>query len=283
MNKKTTTLMIILLIISLATPLIPIPHADAGSNPSITLNDPTLDGLAALNEDDPGYVSLNNPTVDGMAEYDEDNSHGSGYSVNTVGNTNDYGEDTAFENERRIAYFEWSLEDLPADVTITNVVFKYDCPGRDQWGNIYEMEKRPSTSSAETIYNDALNGTIYVTAASETFPLVDENQEIDLGSDADDLIQTRPGWFAIGCSPPSFIDGDVTWIYSEDDATPVPSPTLYIEYTLNTEYEEVTDGNTNDYGEDTAFVFERRIAYFEWSLEDLPADVTITDVFFKYH
>ena len=143
MNKKTTTLMIILLIISLATPLIPIPHADAGSNPSVTLNDPTLDGLAALNEDDPGYVSLNNPTVDGMAEYDEDNSHGSGYSVNTVGHTNDYGEDTAFENERRIAYFEWSLEDLPADVTITNVVFKYDCPGRDQCDNKADPDKIP--------------------------------------------------------------------------------------------------------------------------------------------
>jgi len=130
-------------------------------------------------------------------------------------------------------YIEWNISSIPDGATITDTKFQYDGWYHGLDCHIHDiLQAQPSQSSNEPVYHDAGNGTVY--ADPDGFPVVGDNQEVDLGASADSDLQSQlsSDWFAIG------LQGDVensgeSEIESEDCADATPKPTLVVTYTTN--------------------------------------------------
>ncbi len=128
-------------------------------------------------------------------------------------------------------YVEWDISSISDEATITDTKFRYDgsptiFPGH---GAIREMVgHRPSTSTDLEVYDEAGEGTVYVSA--DSFPEKGTGKEVDLGSSAVSDLQSQlaNNWFAIGIESPDFWESN---IHSEEYAEADPKPTLYVEYT----------------------------------------------------
>ena len=178
---------------------------------------------------DPDTATLNDPTEDGTAylylgSYSkgaQDIYMGKGTFTDHLGSHGD---------AIRRGYVEWDTSSIPDGATITDTVFKYHGGSHTVDCHIHAIANRPSTSSAQTVYDDCSDGTVYADVAG--FPVTDANQQIDLGATADSDLQASlsTDWFAIGIQADSE-SGGTSIIYAEEYASANPKPTLYVEYT----------------------------------------------------
>jgi hypothetical protein len=133
-------------------------------------------------------------------------------------------------------YIEWDISSLPTDAIITNVTLKYHGYHADD-AHIHEMiGTRPSISGDSDVYNESGEGTVYADVAG--FPVTGTDKEINLGINAiSDLeLSITNGWFAIGLQQDNENPtGAYSGIYSEDYASVNPKPSLYVEYTSESE------------------------------------------------
>ncbi len=182
-------------------------------------------------EIDPDTVTLNNPTIDAYID-----KTGASYT-RIDGTSMNIGFFLAGGNTWR-AYIEWDVSTIPDGSTITDTVFRYEGAQSDIDCHIHEMVgTRPSTqpdndAGNQAIYDEAGEGTIYADPAG--FPVLAQNQSVDLGASADsDLAaQLALDWFAIGIQSDNEGSNNSSAIWSETYVgPPVPPPTLYVVYT----------------------------------------------------
>jgi len=135
-------------------------------------------------------------------------------------------------------YVEWDIAGIPDNAIIDSVKLQYHGFGNylgTDVSQIWSMENQPSPASASAIHADCGDGTKFV--ESSTFPVVEANQEINLGPDACSDLQANLGvnWWAIGIKT-GLEDtlGEDASIYSEENASANPKPTLVVEYHLPT-------------------------------------------------
>lgn len=180
---------------------------------------------------DPATWTNSDPTEDGYIEnlsgtisrYDDLANMIFGFNVIKAG------------DRYRRAYVEWNIDGIPDNATITLVKFQYHGGANllsVDTSYIYSMENQPSTASDSTVYSDCADGTAYV-SGSTTFPVVGTGQEIDLGSNAvsdlESVLDVR-SWWAIGMVTDEVTSPELASIYTEEEATADPKPTLYVEY-----------------------------------------------------
>jgi hypothetical protein len=142
-------------------------------------------------------------------------------------------------------YIEWNISTIPNDANITNIIFKYSSLNRDGDGDahISAMNYRPSSSSSQNVWNDSGDGTIY--ANVDGFPVIGNNQEIrnnqeiNLGNDAITDLEAAlvTNWFAIGfcLDDETLLNNNYSKIYSMESTSANPKPTLYVEYSSESE------------------------------------------------
>lgn len=191
---------------------------------------------------DPDTATLNNPTEDG---YIRTNIAGSGSAGacatagldarNNTAATIIFGSFNIHSYHAHRAYVEWDISALAGKVVDTNPVFKFDGNARAAaTSDIYPItEGQPSVVSDVNLFAYIATGTPYVDPFE--FDSATENQSQDLGATAKTDLQTAltasQSWFAIGL----FTSSECTLttgasINSEDDATPVPPPTLEFDF-----------------------------------------------------
>jgi len=176
---------------------------------------------------DPNTFTNDDPTEDGYVEYD-----GGEYTFTKVIDT-DYlrmGESSPLF---WYGYIEWDISGIPDGVDVSDSDFYYHGQRYEEPTQIFAMEHKPSTSAASTVFNDASNGTCYFDRID--FPVVGENQHLDLGGtvDADIENQLTVDWFAIGFSNWQWVSGDNNHIYCKEYASATPPPKLVVTYSVN--------------------------------------------------
>ena len=176
----------------------------------------------------PRSISANlvNPTEDGFTQKDDSVYYKTGGTIIYIGGVMAAGIIWR-------GYVEWDVSSIPSNSIIKDTVFKYECNRHDGDCHIHEMlGRRPSTSTAQPVYDEAGEGNIYADPVG--FPVVAANQSVDLGAQADTDLQNQLalGWFAIGIQADTEPTNDINRIYSEDHIAPNPPPTLYLEFEL---------------------------------------------------
>lgn len=144
-------------------------------------------------------------------------------------------------------YDEWDISGIPDSVTITSVAFKYHGKARGSGDcHIHSMEYRPSTSGLPTIFIDMADGHVY--ADPTGFPVIGENQQVALSSQADADLQSSlaSNWFAIGiqADDENTNHPTATSIYSSEYGSANPTPTLYVEYEFPPTYSDLSHSTT---------------------------------------
>lgn len=192
---------------------------------------------------DPDTYISSDPTVDGYAGVA--NQVGTtcattGYATATgIASLNvGYLGDSDLSDNCNRGFLEFSISTIPDNSDVTNTVFKFDVKATTSPINIdvNAMQFRPSTSSAITIWNDAGNGTVFVSNTS-AFNVVGDNKSLDLGTDADLAVESAltSDWFAFGTKYNSetrdSTSHHVNEIEPEEGVGATPKPTLEITYT----------------------------------------------------
>lgn len=182
---------------------------------------------------DPAIATLNDPTMDGyIYKYNSTYIRDLGSTSMRIG----------FYNVMMISpigrgFVEWDVTSIPDGSTVSDTVFKYEGLFHNQDCHIHEMlGVQPSAEADDdagnqAIYDEAGEGTVYADPVG--FPVVAQNQSVDLGASADTDLegQLASNWFAIGLQADSEVGGE-SRIYTEEwVGPPVPPPTLYVVYT----------------------------------------------------
>lgn len=188
---------------------------------------------------DPTTATLNDPITDGTARllYDGVNNYDKLGLINIIGG---YSRGPSVYMVYR-AYVEWDISslDLPG-IGITDVKFRYHASLNENDCHIHEMRIwRPSTETAQSVYIEAGEGTVYVSL--DGFPEVGTEKVVDLGSNAETDVESQisNGWFAIGIQADTELTGYQdpgdeahSHIYSEAYSSANPKPTLEITYSF---------------------------------------------------
>lgn len=203
---------------------------------------------------DPDTATLSDPTEDGHIKYDTDSP--SDYIRFNTGDAVEPAYAGQFHWTTR-GYFEWDISSIDDSVTITDTVFRYDgwhraegdpdCQVREMVG-VQPSSEADDDSGNQAIYDEIGEGTIYYVA--DGFPVIGQNQEVDLGASADTDLQNQLSgdWFAIGVQIVSESGSRGCGIYSEEYGSATPKPSLYIEYLMpppNPPTSLLTEGQTN--------------------------------------
>lgn len=139
-----------------------------------------------------------------------------------------------------IGFFEFPIDSIPNNAIIIDTGFGWDqLAGSGRECNIVENLHQPSTSTSETIYNEAFNGTTYVSNSAECLT-TGNDKYLDLGPDADDQVQTMltsGDWFAFSMNLGNTrTAGDyLSTVATEENGAATPKPTLTIDYVFPTE------------------------------------------------
>lgn len=149
---------------------------------------------------------------------------------------------TSIYSHRR-AYTEWDISAIPDSATITDVVFEYQ--GYRNSGSpssIYQISHRPSTATANIIYDDIADGTAYL-LNNTTFPEEGTSKKVgtdgnvawtslnELKTDLQDALSQD--WFALGffaTTVDEFKTGHI--LRTEEFPAATPTPTLIVSFTL---------------------------------------------------
>jgi len=136
-----------------------------------------------------------------------------------------------FYAETTRGYVEWPISSIDDSSDITDVDFLYRGKSNTDDCHVHECKgQRPSTASAQNLYNELGEGTVYNSPAG--FPETGTDKTLDLGSSADsDLAsQLSSDWFAIGIQLDSETNRKNAGIYSEENGSASPTPTLVVTY-----------------------------------------------------
>ncbi|MBN2015469.1 hypothetical protein JW766_01420 [Candidatus Dojkabacteria bacterium] len=130
------------------------------------------------------------------------------------------------------AYAEWDISSIPDGVTIIDTLFRYhgQTDGDDNSQIISLMNYQPTTRPAQDLYDDIETEPAYLSLWN---PVVAPNQEVDLGTDADNDVQSQLAndWFALGFLNEESTQAEYDEIRSEDNTgNPTPPPTLVVTY-----------------------------------------------------
>jgi len=161
-------------------------------------------GFAHLNltenfiESSPGssssvILTAGNVTKDGDVEYDDLEATYTGYWSNSYGYI-----DFAIDTESRVIY-EFNTSDIPAGATINKVILNVSISSgaTTETCSVYEMEGRPLIDGDESLFNDAKNGTAYVSGSDKCQSTGYQEFEL-IGANTTLESQLSEDWFAVG-------------------------------------------------------------------------------------
>jgi hypothetical protein len=145
-----------------------------------------------------------------------------------------FGDGPPADNYVYRGYIEWDISAIPDAAIITKTALRYEGERNNGDAHIHECTGlRPSTGGNQALYIEVGEGTVYADPGG--FPVVAQNQEVDLGDVANTDLMDQLGvdWFAIGIQADNENLNQFSTIYSiEQGGGTTPTPTLYIEYTL---------------------------------------------------
>jgi hypothetical protein len=126
-------------------------------------------------------------------------------------------------------FLRFNISVIPDGASITDVDFNYT--GLTNTGGTHQVTAivlDPSTASNQAVYEDAGNGTVYISGGG--FPVVGAYQQVDLGANADTDLENglTNDRFSIGLNHSSADNGDAQ-IDSVDGAIP---PFLIVEFSI---------------------------------------------------
>jgi hypothetical protein len=138
----------------------------------------------------------------------------------------------------------WNISSIPDSAIIYAVTLKYHGVDRDSsiWGAIHSKQYDPavfhgstSQENAQFHFDDCWGSEFYVTGDG-TFPLIGENQQLDLGIDAilDLGSHLDDDWFAVGITSGDELVNGTFHILARtyQGVPPTPKPTLCVRYSL---------------------------------------------------
>ena len=175
--------------------------------------------------------TMENKTINIVTSYDGNVEYTMGMmaSYSVTDNIETLNIDNFDINSNIKVFIEFNISSIPINANIINITFKYDGLEYNANCNISNMSIQPSTSIPTNIYNDIGAYTIYSNTSG--FPIVGNDQSINLGIDAINDLQTKlnvSDWFSIG-----IFTNDVGFdsrIRAYEYANAIPPPTLMIEY-----------------------------------------------------
>jgi len=183
-------------------------------------------------EIDPSTATLNDPIEDGYIDYDQEETD---YTRKETSDTISIREPSSTTFGKHRGYVEWDISSIQDDADVIKTVFKYhgNTNGNPDDNAIHHMANRPSTSSDSIVFIDCGDGAVY----TNIMPTVGSGQQANLGASANADLETRltDDWFAIGMINTG--TGYYTdTIYAEEYGSANPTPTLYVEYSIQGPY-----------------------------------------------
>jgi len=180
-----------------------------------------------------GMASADNEIINITTSYDGYIKYDYMEETHSMFNNQDYiksGKDDFFPYIYR-SFIEFNISSIPKNVKITNVTFKYNGESHYVDCNVTNMTVQPSQTIENNIYNNIGLNTIYTIEIG--FPVVGDNQSINLGLEAINDLQTsinNSDWFSIGIKSSNETVSYLSYIYTLEYAGVIPPPTLIIEY-----------------------------------------------------
>jgi len=187
---------------------------------------------------DPDTYSEDNPAQDG---YHTKTDCTGAVSPNTSATVLRIGLDGS-DNCQRTA-IEWDITSISNSAIVSDTRFKFEVQDvlgtADRPCDFYEMAGQPTVQSSASSYNDAGDGTLFVNNDAKCQTAA-TNYNLDLGGDADTDVESQLSldWWALGIK----LDDESgspqrnPRLASEENATPVPKPTLEVTFSINPTY-----------------------------------------------